>query len=87
MYPYLGEAKGRILKDVFMDYSIQVGTILVLRRPNVLLIGTNCLVTVTKTCLIGMLPSHTNEVNAYIIVTRKKGKVTDVYIHQDYQMP
>lgn len=69
------------------DYGklIQAGTVLVLRRPNVLQMQTNCLVTVTKTCLIGMIPPRSNEVSVHHR-NKTKGKVTDVCIHQDYQV-
>lgn len=61
----LGEVKGRILQDVITDYGklIQVGSVLVLRRPSVLHMTPNCFVTITKKCLIGIFSSRTNEVN------------------------
>ncbi|XP_046450887.1 uncharacterized protein LOC124198867 [Daphnia pulex] len=59
-----GEVKGGILQDVITDYGklIQVGSVLVLRRPSVLHMTPNCFVTITKKCLIGIFSSQTNEI-------------------------
>lgn len=72
-----GEVKGRILQDVITDYGkqIQVGSILVLRRPSVLHMTPNCFVTITKKCLIGIFSSQSNEVN-YITLNEKRKRVS-----------
>jgi len=82
-----GEVKGRILQDVITDYGklIQVGSVLVLRRPSVLHMTPNCFVTITKKCLIGIFSSQTNEVNWIIyIVLEEKKCVMDIFISLDY---
>lgn len=78
-----GEVKGRILQDVITDYGklIQVGSVLVLRRPSVLHMTPNCFVTITKKCLIGIFSSQTNEVNWIIYIVLEEKKVCHGHFH------
>lgn len=60
-----GEERGRILKQVINEYGkfIQVGSILLLRRPSVLKWNSNYMVTVTKSCLMAIFsPENNSEV-------------------------
>jgi len=56
MFTITGVERGRILKQVINEFGklIQVGSILVLRRPSVLKWSTSYMVTITKSCLIGI---------------------------------
>ena len=61
--------RGRILKQVINEFGklIQVGSILVLRRPSVLKWSTSYMVTVTKSCLIGIYsPENDSKVVCFI---------------------
>ena len=57
---FSGEIKGRILQQLIVDYGklIEVGAIVVLRRPSVLQYTSECLITVTPNCLIGIYSSQ-----------------------------